>query len=57
MPEFNGIPAGQGRRFAVLASRFNETITRPLAEGARARLEAVRPADSQPDSAGPDEAG
>ena len=34
MPEFNGIPAGQGRRFAVLASRFNETITRPLAEGA-----------------------
>ena len=34
MPEFNGIPAGQARRFAVLASRFNETITRPLAEGA-----------------------
>ena len=34
MPEFNGIPAGQGRRFAVLASRFNETVTRPLAEAA-----------------------
>src|SRR5919107_4965670 len=34
MPEFNGIPAGQGRRFAVVASRFNETITRALAEGA-----------------------
>jgi len=34
MPEFNGVPAGQGRRFAVLASRFNETVTRALAEGA-----------------------
>lgn len=34
MPEFVGTPAGEGRRFAVVASRFNETITRPLAEGA-----------------------
>ena len=34
MPEFVGTPAGDGRRFAVVASRFNETITRPLAEGA-----------------------
>ena len=34
MPEFVGNPAGEGRRFAVVASRFNETVTRPLAEGA-----------------------
>lgn len=34
MPEFVGTPNGEGRRFAVVASRFNETITRPLAEGA-----------------------
>src|SRR4051812_42816558 len=34
MPEFVGTPNGSGRRFAVVASRFNETITRPLAEGA-----------------------
>ncbi|MBI3792104.1 MAG: 6,7-dimethyl-8-ribityllumazine synthase [Gemmatimonadetes bacterium] len=34
MPEFNGAPQGAGRRFAVVASRFNETVTRPLAEGA-----------------------
>lgn len=34
MPEFVGTPAGEGRRFAVVASRFNETITRALAEGA-----------------------
>jgi 6,7-dimethyl-8-ribityllumazine synthase len=34
MPEFVGTPAGQGRRFAVVASRFNETVTQPLAEGA-----------------------
>jgi 6,7-dimethyl-8-ribityllumazine synthase len=32
--EFSGSPCGEGRRFAVVASRFNETITRPLAEGA-----------------------
>ena len=34
MPEFAGTPSGAGRRFAVVASRFNEQITRPLAEGA-----------------------
>jgi 6,7-dimethyl-8-ribityllumazine synthase len=34
MSEFVGTPSGEGRRFAVVASRFNETITQPLAEGA-----------------------
>lgn len=34
MAEYVGTPTGRGRRFAVLASRFNETITQPLAEGA-----------------------
>jgi 6,7-dimethyl-8-ribityllumazine synthase len=34
MPEFNGIVNGEGRRFAVLASRFNHHITERLAEGA-----------------------
>jgi len=34
MPEFFGTPSGAGRRFAVVASRFNESITRPLADGA-----------------------
>ena len=34
MAEFRGQPAGHGRRFAVVASRFNETITIRLAEGA-----------------------
>ena len=34
MAEFIGQPAGRGRRFAVVASRFNETITLRLAEGA-----------------------
>lgn len=34
MAEFTGVPSGEGRRFAVVASRFNETITRPLADGA-----------------------
>lgn len=34
MPEFVGTPNGAGRRFAVVASRFNETVTQPLAEGA-----------------------
>src|SRR5688500_5457126 len=34
MPEFNGTPRGQGRRFAVVVSRFNETITQRLVEGA-----------------------
>lgn len=34
MPEFVGTPSGEGRRFAVVASRFNESITQKLAEGA-----------------------
>ena len=37
MPEFVGTPSGEGRRFAVVASRFNETITQKLAEGAVVR--------------------
>jgi 6,7-dimethyl-8-ribityllumazine synthase len=34
MAEFVGTPQGAGRRVAVLASRFNETVTRKLADGA-----------------------
>ena len=34
MAEFTGEPSGAGRRFAVVASRFNETITQKLVEGA-----------------------
>lgn len=34
MPEFSGSPSGEGRRFAVLVSRFNEHITQKLADGA-----------------------
>jgi len=33
-PEFSGAPRGQGRRCAVVVSRFNETITQRLLEGA-----------------------
>ena len=34
MPEFNGSPLGEGRRIVIVVSRFNETVTVPLAEGA-----------------------
>jgi 6,7-dimethyl-8-ribityllumazine synthase len=34
MPEFSGTPSGGGRRFAVVASRFNEHITQKLVDGA-----------------------
>lgn len=34
MAEFNGQPRGEGRRIVIVASRFNETVTVPLAEGA-----------------------
>ena len=34
MAEFSGTPSGEGRRFAVVVSRFNESITTRLAEGA-----------------------
>jgi 6,7-dimethyl-8-ribityllumazine synthase len=32
--EFSGTPAARGRRFAVVASRFNESVTRKLVDGA-----------------------
>ena len=34
MADFAGVPAGAGRRFAVVASRFNETVTHKLVDGA-----------------------
>jgi 6,7-dimethyl-8-ribityllumazine synthase len=34
MAEFVGTPAGHARRFAVVASRFNESITQKLLDGA-----------------------
>lgn len=34
MAEFSGTPAGQERRFAVVASRFNEQIVERLVDGA-----------------------
>ncbi len=34
MADFTGVPRGEGRRIAVVASRFNETVTTRLAEGA-----------------------
>jgi 6,7-dimethyl-8-ribityllumazine synthase len=34
MPEFNGSPRGEGRRIVIVVSRFNESVTVPLAEGA-----------------------
>ena len=34
MAEFSGSPTGAGRRFAIVASRFNESVTSKLVEGA-----------------------
>ncbi|MEO7360107.1 MAG: 6,7-dimethyl-8-ribityllumazine synthase [Gemmatimonadaceae bacterium] len=34
MAELSGSPRGEGRRLAVVVSRFNEHITRPLCDGA-----------------------
>ncbi|MEP6692272.1 MAG: 6,7-dimethyl-8-ribityllumazine synthase [Gemmatimonadaceae bacterium] len=34
MAEFSGTPSGAERRFAIIASRFNETITQRLVDGA-----------------------
>jgi 6,7-dimethyl-8-ribityllumazine synthase len=34
MAEFSGEPRGEGRRIVVVVSRFNESVTVPLAEGA-----------------------
>jgi 6,7-dimethyl-8-ribityllumazine synthase len=38
MAEFTATPDGAGRRVAVIASRFNEEITRKLADGAMETL-------------------
>ena len=38
MAEFNGTPNGEGRRYAVVASRFNSEITTKLADGAMEAL-------------------
>lgn len=34
MAEISGNPVGSGRRVAIVVSRFNETVTRPLVDGA-----------------------
>lgn len=34
MPEYTGTPSGRGRRFAIVASKFNEEITTKLVAGA-----------------------
>lgn len=34
MAEISGSPSGKGRRFAVVASRFNESVTSRLLDGA-----------------------
>ncbi|MGV3710083.1 MAG: 6,7-dimethyl-8-ribityllumazine synthase [Gemmatimonas sp.] len=34
MAELSGTPRGEGRRLAIVVSRFNENITRALSEGA-----------------------
>jgi len=38
MPEFTATPRGEGRRILIVASRFNESVTLPLAEGAVSQL-------------------
>jgi 6,7-dimethyl-8-ribityllumazine synthase len=38
MAEFTGSPTGKGRRFAIVASRFNEEITSTLVDGAKDAL-------------------
>lgn len=38
MPEFIGAPDGTGRRIAVVVSRFNESVTQALGEGAVSTL-------------------
>ncbi len=45
MAEFNGIPNGEGRRYAVLASRFNNHVTTKLADGAMDALIVGDPAE------------
>jgi len=46
MPEFTGSPAGSQRRFAIVASRFNEQITTKLLAGA---LDALKRHGAAPD--------
>jgi 6,7-dimethyl-8-ribityllumazine synthase len=38
MAEFVGTPSGKGRRIAIVASRFNETVTSKLLDGAMEAL-------------------
>jgi 6,7-dimethyl-8-ribityllumazine synthase len=38
MADFSGTPRGAGRRVAVVASRFNESVTKKLVDGALAAL-------------------
>jgi 6,7-dimethyl-8-ribityllumazine synthase len=49
MAEITGTPSGRGRRFAVLASRFNEVITQRLVDGARDALAKHGAADEDVD--------
>jgi 6,7-dimethyl-8-ribityllumazine synthase len=46
MAEHTGTPSGKGRRFAVIASRFNEAITTKLLSGA---LDALKRHGAAPD--------
>ena len=46
MAEHTGTPTGKGRRFAVIASRFNEPITSKLLDGA---LDALKQHGAAPD--------
>lgn len=34
MPEYIGDPNAEGRRFAIVTARFNESVTRPMADAA-----------------------
>lgn len=49
MPEFQGRVVGNGRRFAVVVSRFNANVTDRLLTGARACLEEAGVADDDVD--------
>ena len=45
-PSSGALPGAAGYRFAVIVSRFNESITRALGEGARAALAEAGASDS-----------
>jgi len=47
MAEYSGTPAASGRRFAVIASRFNEPITLKLVDGA---MDALKRHGAAPES-------